>query len=52
VQLRVASTRREIVVSARRTGAFALPYDTMRVVVPATERRRVVLRGDGVALTR
>jgi alpha-glucosidase len=52
VELRVASTRREIAVSARRTGAFTLPYDTMRVVVPAAERRRVVLRGDGVALSR
>jgi alpha-glucosidase len=52
VELRLASGRKEIVVSARRTGRYALPYESMRVVLPAGERRRVVLRGDGVTLRR
>jgi alpha-glucosidase len=52
VELQVASTRREIALSARKTGAYALPCESMRVVLPPGERRRVVLRGDGVILRR
>jgi alpha-glucosidase len=50
VHLHVASTRREILVCARTTGEHALPYESMRVVLPPGERRRVVLRSDGIAL--
>ena len=39
-----------IVFGARVTGRFALPYDKITVELPASERRSLTLRGEGVAL--
>jgi alpha-glucosidase len=43
-------TSREIVVTAKKNGGYALPYSTLRVIVPPEERRRLRLDGDGIAL--
>ena len=50
VTLELVTTGRAITLAARKTGDYALPYSSVRVVLPATERRRVTLRGDGVRL--
>jgi alpha-glucosidase len=50
VALEVASTPRTITVSARRTGGYRLPYDSIRVVLPEAESRRLVLRGTDINL--
>ncbi|HEY1329309.1 MAG TPA: glycoside hydrolase family 31 protein [Casimicrobiaceae bacterium] len=52
IELAMTTTRSEVTLSATKTGSYALPYDSMRVVLPADERRRVVLRADAVTLHR
>lgn len=52
IELRLAVTRSEIALTARSTGAYALPYASMCVALPAGERRRLALRGEGVTLQR
>ncbi len=50
VDVEMRTTRRTVEVRARKTGSYALPYRSIRVVLPAGERRRVVLTGKGVDL--
>ena len=52
VAIDLTSTMRTVTVSARVSGRHALPYERMRVVLPKTETRAVVLRGEGVNLAR
>jgi hypothetical protein len=40
---------KRIRVRARKDGAFALPYPSIRVVLPAGERRDLELDSDGAA---
>ncbi len=46
----MATTRTTIEIAARRSGDYAAGSRTIRVVLPASERRRLRLRGDGVEL--
>jgi alpha-glucosidase len=50
VAFALRSTRRTIELVAERTGEYRVP-SSIRVVLPPGERRRLVLRGEGVALT-
>jgi len=50
VTLELASTPRTITVKARKTGRYRLPYDSIRVVLPEGESRRLVLRGTDIKL--
>jgi len=47
----MTSTHETVRVRARVTGAYALPYRSIRVVVPASESRRLVLDASDVVLT-
>ena len=51
VDVKMRATRRTVELEARKTGRYALPYQSIRVILPAGERRRLVLTGKGVALT-
>ena len=44
-------TSRAIRVTVRKQGRYALPYTTLRIVVPPGEKRRIELVGEGVELT-
>ena len=46
------ATAAEIALSARLTGRYRLPYREIAVELPAGERRKLSLRGEGVALLR
>jgi len=43
-------TDRTVRVYATKRGRFELPYNAMRVVLPPEERRRLDVRGEGIAL--
>jgi alpha-glucosidase len=45
------TTAAEVVLAARVTGSYALPYRDIAVEFPPTEDRRVSLDGEGIALT-
>ena len=51
VAFEVRATSREIQIVARKIGSYALPYRSIAVILPASERRRVLLRGYDVDLT-
>jgi len=44
------TTATEIMLSARVTGSYALPYQQITVELPAGERRHVSLKGEGIDL--
>ena len=50
VDVKMRATRRTVELEARKTGRYALPYQSIRVILPAGERRRLVLTGKGVDL--
>ena len=50
IDFALRTTGRMITLDARKRGRFALPYDRISIVVPNDERRRLVLRGDGIML--
>jgi alpha-glucosidase len=50
VEAELRATRRTVELTVRKTGRYALPYRTIRAVLPAGERRRLVLSGKGVDL--
>jgi alpha-glucosidase len=50
VEIEMRTTRRTIELSARKTGRCALPYSSIRVILPPGERRRAALTGKGVDL--
>jgi len=45
-------TDRTLRVHAVKQGRFDLPYRTLRVVLPPGEKRRLLMRGEGVTLDR
>jgi hypothetical protein len=49
VRFELRSTARSIELRAQRSGSYPV-QEPIRVVVPNTERRRLALRGEGVAL--
>jgi len=51
LRFEMTSTHETVRVRARVTGAYALPYRSIRVVVPASESRRLVLDASDVVLT-
>jgi len=52
VEIDMRTTLDEIRVSATASGSYALPYGRMDVVLPAGERRKLTLKGNGVELVR
>ena len=52
IDVEMRATRRVIEINAHKTGPYALPYRSIRVILPVGERRRVVLTGKGVELVR
>jgi alpha-glucosidase len=50
VQLDLQTSSTAIALAARVAGRFALPYREITVELPASERRSLTLRGEGVAL--
>jgi len=50
VELDLETSSSAIVLGARVRGRFALPYDKVTVELPASERRPLTLRGEGLAL--
>jgi len=52
LECRLQWTPSAIRLRVSRRGGFALPYSTLRIVVPPAERRSLQLEGEDVALTR
>ncbi len=48
IDIDVRTTAQEVLVTARKTGRYPLPWQLLRVVLPVPERRALTLRGDGV----
>ena len=52
VDIGMRTTSAEVLVTAGISGRYALPYRRIEVVLPATERRALALRSDGIELFR
>ncbi len=52
VDIGMRTTSAEVLVTAGISGRYALPYRQIEVVLPATERRALALRSDGIELFR
>jgi len=50
IRFELRATNRTIALNARKSGRFTLPYTRIWIVLPNDERRRLVLRGEGVTL--
>jgi alpha-glucosidase len=50
--LRAAANKDQLTISLTQTGEWPLPYDQIRVVLPASEQRPLHLQSSGVALVR
>ena len=46
----MAATPTEITLTARVSGGYALPYRSVTVGLPSSEKRKLTLRGDGLSL--
>lgn len=50
IAFELTATRKTLTLTARRSGAYELPYRSMAVILPPGEDRRLILRGDDMAL--
>ncbi|HEY1460056.1 MAG TPA: glycoside hydrolase family 31 protein [Casimicrobiaceae bacterium] len=50
VDIEIHTTAADIMITARKSGRYALPYRQLDVLLAATDRRTLALRGDGVEL--
>ena len=50
IDFNLRTSSRTITLDAHKRGRFALPYDRISIVMPNDERRRLVLRGEGITL--
>jgi hypothetical protein len=48
----MTTTTNRVVLKARKSGRYVVPYETIRVLAPATESRPLQLDGQDIGLVR